>query len=136
MERNSDLLRKVADRIEAHPELYDQSTYCNQSSCGTYACIAGHTLLEMGYQVRGYSYYPPGVALPSGPRVDYSLRVDPRDTAGDLLGLTDDERAILFAGGWAPPSQEESWKAADPLLTAAYLRELADGAEMSEASRG
>ncbi|MEK6280279.1 MAG: hypothetical protein AABN95_07970 [Acidobacteriota bacterium] len=48
MERNAELLNKAADRIEAVPESYRQSTaasFSDESPCGTVSCMAGEIII-------------------------------------------------------------------------------------------
>jgi len=50
---NVPLLRKVLEKITAHPEEWDQADWARtDSECGTAFCLAGHTALEAGHQVK------------------------------------------------------------------------------------
>lgn len=102
IERNVDLFRRVADRIERDPESYDQRTWVRIGECGTVACIGGHALLEAG-----------GAADRTSSRGWAECHALVRT----LLGLTDRE-SILFHAKWRP---------APGMTVPVALRRLADG---------
>jgi hypothetical protein len=41
---NTELIRRVADRIEQMPSTFDMTTFAEVNSCGTIACVAGHVV--------------------------------------------------------------------------------------------
>lgn len=92
MERNSDLLFQIADRIENDPASYDQTQWLEYSwdaNCGTTGCIAGQACHIEGIPMREAPLWPLGGS--------------PADIAVGLLGLTDLEGYILFGACWHPP---------------------------------
>lgn len=89
--RNAELLERVMQHIDDHPELHEQWHWFNE--CGTAACFAGWTCLLGGLKkADGYSS-----------RVELSKRpldsAAARDAACQLLGLDDDEAELLFHAG-------------------------------------
>ena len=105
---NSELLRKIADRIERYPDSYDQNTYGRaEEGCGTVCCIAGHTLIESGYIPAKLCFdlsivYIRPVPLGSS-KVSSVLMYyfDIAKEAKELLDLTDEEE-YLFSPHWRP----------------------------------
>ena len=92
MSINIDLLEKVCDHIQAHPELIDMTKWVREEDCGTVACIAGHTCLLSGYKaVEGKKY-----TMKRGVE-----RISIQDEAQKLLGLDDEQAAdLFFTGNW------------------------------------
>ena len=91
---NVELLRRVHAFVRAHPENYEQQVWGfglrrpvvnGEPPCGSRACIAGWTCALEGWQVSG------AVALRGGER-----RLVP-EVAAELLGLSDDQRLVLFS---------------------------------------
>jgi hypothetical protein len=83
--RNLELIDKVWQHIQDHPEQHQQSAWIDIGSCGTAACFAGHTLLMSGYSpsdIMELLNHDGGVRKP----------------AAKLLGLTRMECATLFRG--------------------------------------
>ncbi len=126
--RNTDLLLKVADRIEHHPENYDQRVWAmdeahcyllhgdttdslaEQVGCGTSACIAGWAVIEAKQPI------------PESFVKTY-----------ELLGLTAAEAAVLFSEEWLPRGYDED--ESDDMYVkraAEALRRLADGSSIRE----
>jgi len=98
----ADLLRAVADQIEAHPETWDQNHFEARSECGTTYCVAGWALRLSHQQI---------------PATGAS-----RDAA-PLLGITSDLAETVFLEWW------ELFDAADderPEFMPDLLRGLAD----------
>lgn len=101
----------IADAIEAHPELYDQSQWGVERDCGTAACLAGWACALAGYRptvrVPRYSkpYFSWDLVNPQ-PLKPWSHResVEAGTAAEDLLGLNPDEAAQAFESGteWTP----------------------------------
>lgn len=77
-ERNTELLQRVMQHINDHPEQHNQERYWND--CGTPSCFAGWALHFSGITIQALRRSP----LTTG------------EYAGDILGLTDDERSTLF----------------------------------------
>lgn len=116
--RNAELLRKVADAIEANPDHYYQGSWCENDNteevdytdvpfvadpknhCGTQACVAGW-------------------AVQLTPPENRPDEIDIADAAQTLLGLTDDEAEMLFSGGCDPN-----------IGMPALLRALANGSDL------
>lgn len=126
MERNAELLRKVADKIAAFPELYDQGCWAEEDACGTTACIAGHALLESGkYRERVddwgsvFFFNKEGVAVP------------PAEEAEALLGLSKGEATRLFSMGWQPTGEGLLSERVQKALYA-----IANGADIEDVSVG
>ena len=119
MERNADqikLFREIADKIEDHPELYDQADYEAQKDCGTAHCIGGWAceLRRDDLQWITNSYYG---------QEDVSPLAGFFEAGSNLLGLTGKETMILFDAGWTPR---------EGLTVPAALRAIADGAEIAD----
>jgi hypothetical protein len=111
---NQERMTAVIARIEADPDSFDMAEYYAQTSCGTVACLAGHTCLEMGLvpgalysvsveearediqgdQQRSWMAQPYQTAH----RMidEYGRRVDVHTTARDYLGLSLKEAQDLF----------------------------------------
>ena len=129
MKRNSELLHKVADLIDEHPERYNQHVWAGVPQgenlilefgsgrgrdmipdCGTVACIAGHAALLDGW---GWD---------DGRWVKLDARwVTPEIPARRALGLTKSEALILFGSDWKPHPE---------LSVADALRALADNPDL------
>ncbi len=115
MTRNADLLRRIADHIETHPDTYDQREWVS----GHCHCIGGWAIV-----------------LGSGqPYRDAITGRDRRNAATQALGLTQTEADRLFSPSlmladdtWYPTL---TW----PQAVAAMLRQLADGADVFDLTR-
>lgn len=87
---NLELLKKVRQQIEDHPELHSQFSYGVRTPCGTTHCIAGWALSLSGVDLKwteeGY--------------LDWVERdgvsTHPGEVARELLGLTREEGDTLF----------------------------------------
>lgn len=133
MKRNKRLLLKAAKRIESIPESYDQSHFAENSEksrCGTTCCLAGEIIIASEPSTAK------GVKKLRAIVTDWfhgSNEVWPGDVAGEIAGLTSDEREKLFANvngdSWPEKFQRKSKRG---LATAApkLLRYLADGGEI------
>jgi hypothetical protein len=98
-------LEQVMRFITAYPQLHDQETWLRVNTpCGTVACLAGWTCLLNGYE-------PVAADWDAPPRDDGSRELgmvgrtnDPDSSSGvhatarDILGLSDMDAALLFAG--------------------------------------
>jgi hypothetical protein len=88
---NVELMNKVADAIEAHPEAYDQSTFC-----GTPCCYVGHAeIIVFGRDV--YQKHVESMGSP-GPHDFVASGID-------LFGITRDQAEALigFGDSWPEP---------------------------------
>jgi hypothetical protein len=59
---NPELGRTVLNLIDTRPEQFDMGVWGYKGpdkTCGSVACLAGHTLLAAGYTLRGFNYYRP-----------------------------------------------------------------------------
>lgn len=88
MNRNVQLLEKVMQHIDDHPEQHDQSTWV-RTDCGTAACFAGWAaILTFGTGIilrdGGFQCPPP-----------YAHRIM-SEVAADLLGLDEANADTLF----------------------------------------
>jgi hypothetical protein len=90
------LLRKQLEWATAHPEEHYQGDWVQETECGTAYCIAGHTVVDAGYEIH------------QDPRTDEVLVTTEQgkrhvgDVARELLGLPVDSlchSSRLFAGG-------------------------------------
>jgi len=52
--RNRELFYRIAELIEANPELYDQRSWGGSTPCGTAQCIAGHAAALAGWEPLRY----------------------------------------------------------------------------------
>lgn len=84
---NAELIRKEIEWAEGHPEEWKQDGWAEETDCGTTCCIAGHTVLDAGYQLD----WDNGRAATTGGR-----RI--KMVAAELLGLTEDQAGLLFWG--------------------------------------
>ena len=72
MNLNTELLLKVADAIEEHPDLYDQSSYGRMKDplkCGTPCCVAGWALALSPGGFRGVGIDVDDISLLAGVRL-------------------------------------------------------------------
>lgn len=130
-ERNAELLRAVGDRVAAHPDLYDQAEWAQPDDCGTRGCVAGHAVeLADGYTFQTRYFHGSITNDPTGAQIPTAI------AAREVLGLTEGEATILFAGGWKPAGWDHDLGHAD---TAALVRDalyaLADGATIFAVSQ-
>lgn len=49
---NLDLLRRVLQQIDDHPDTWNQDCYARKTACGTQFCIAGHAAVMSGFKVK------------------------------------------------------------------------------------
>ncbi len=75
---NTDLALSVVAHVRMFPEEHNQGTYGGTGSCGTVACLAGHTLLLSGYDLRLNTFYRP----------DGTVVVEEDTEAAHLLGMS------------------------------------------------
>lgn len=121
MERNAELIRQVADAIEAHPEQYDQCHYV--PDCGTTACIAGWAAVIALHH---------GVLVGAGGD-DAVMHAQP----DRLLGLS-------YIESWGQDASagkarvlglfNVAWRPHDGLSVPDALRKIADGASIEDVS--
>jgi hypothetical protein len=93
---NQEMFDKVLQRISDHPESLDMSYWAQRSSCGTVACIAGHTVLAMGYQFAFQPFQERASLAFITDRFGSAEYVDIRERARDALGLTDIQADFMF----------------------------------------
>lgn len=103
--KNRQLMLAVASRLRKlrHEKHYNQAVYVTQNACGTTCCIAGYAVLEAGCAPADL------VPLERSIHADFegeSRYLDIGDAAQNLLGLDDDERAVLFS---SDPSDDDGW---------------------------
>ena len=112
---NTDLIRKIADRIEHEPDRYNQRVFIDPDEervrwerdgdsefevptpaidCGTAFCIAGWAMAESDYL---FDYTANEFMRPDGTYVTSEIHEGAR-----LLGLHLDAAAILFDSDWRP----------------------------------
>lgn len=94
---NTELFERVLGRIEADPTSLDMAYWAVQSTCGTTACMAGHTVIEMGwhpvYVESAVGFADRAVQCSQG-NATRVIKV----LARDGLELTDNEAEALFNG--------------------------------------
>jgi hypothetical protein len=129
MPRNRELFLKIAEVIEKHPKLYDQTAVSPEPvpvdlcSYGLFPYIEDPLTVECRTPgcIAGWAAALTPVAL----RQQLALRLEsPRwvlRSARVLLGLSLDEASILFGGAWAP---------SDGRSVPEELRRIADGGEI------
>ena len=123
--RNAELINKVADAIEAHPDRYDQEVWTSDGrwksldvhTCGTAFCIAGWAVAVDHWETGAWG------------RV-HSDETD--QVARQLMGLTPREGHFLFGPEWLPNADMAELD--EPHLRAKHvanaLRDIADGASV------
>lgn len=90
-ELNVPLLRKQlewADSENAKAKRGEKSEWAQTTWCGTSCCIAGHTVLDLGWTHEG----------PAGARKEGAVQQSVRAVAAGALGLTSFEADLLFDG--------------------------------------
>lgn len=126
---NTELLRKVRDRIAEIPESYNQNNFWLESDkapCGTVACLAGEAIICSRPTVKQ--------GIRSLRRMDnnvYFVGGHPITLRGaKLLGLTESDAALVFDGGgdgWPQPYRRRFQRAVQPetkaKIAVAYLDE-------------
>lgn len=127
--RNRELFYRIAELIEANPELYNQRSWGRSTPCGTAQCIAGHAAALAGWEPLRYHVgsdvdwsrlYPRGSSQ-SGKEAFEWRHVD--SVGRRELGLTYSEAWILFASGWHPKKPYKTVPEA--------LRAFGDGARIA-----
>lgn len=101
--RNKQLLEKVADRIEAEPERWNQAHFRSVRECGTTYCIGGWACV-----------------------LSDSLWQD-EEIAKELLGLTRNEADFVFYNGFSQANHDWAHKE-----VAEWLREIARGGDIEK----
>lgn len=105
--KNFELMHKVLDQIEAHPETWDQENWAKKLNCGTSYCFAGNALV-IAYPNGHFKWEKAwdaawGRDADEEGQVGYEFRrphrsYEPVETAAQrILGLYDDEATSLFA---------------------------------------
>jgi hypothetical protein len=148
---NTELLKKVADHIDRHPDAYDQSQWSyiqwtdadesiaeslepgeykvlsDPTECGTRACIAGWVCwldpeIRLGYVIERSMF---GAIMRNAVRFasdgGYDYFNDWKSIAQESLDLTWTQSSFLFDGDWCPP---------DGMTAADTLRKIAETGEM------
>jgi hypothetical protein len=89
---NVELLNKVMEHIEAHPEEHDQDQWAQLADCGTKYCFAGHAAFMCGWT----PIFDPDntAAFCTSPDGDDSVPIE--SVARDLLGVTILQAEFLF----------------------------------------
>ena len=141
VERNVEMFMAIASAIEAEPDRYDQGDWgstrvgfesqadaeaATLQSCGTRACIAGHTAALTDWEPQTYfdrdigkwRVHWAGVRR----RGTTDIHRPVSEVAREELGLDSRESALLFAGSM-------TFKNGDAVKS---LRMLADGAEVAD----
>lgn len=103
MTYNHELFDRVIQRITMDPEAFDMRHWMREPKadesphCGTVGCLAGHTLMELGYKPMYGGHWLAGRPLSTanaqlgvGPAVEISL------VAAKALGLSTEEAEQLF----------------------------------------
>lgn len=107
---NSDLLRRVADKIEQSPDRYNQYYYV--AECGTKFCIAGWVCILLGCTFDGRAC-----------RTSSGDLVLPSSFAAEALGIpVEITNNTIFAPRFKPFGER-----ATAASIVKYLRQLADG---------
>jgi hypothetical protein len=87
---NIPVLEAVMTQIKDHPELHDQGSWFAETDCGTAMCFAGWACHLSGMkQLRMDCHF---VHTPWG-------EMTARRAAQRVLGLTEEQQAVLFSGG-------------------------------------
>ena len=87
---NIELFEKIREKIVTTPESYDQGTFGRRdrdAPCGTAACIAGWACVLSGAMDPETLY-----------RTSARDPMEVQDKAAEVLGLSDEDAAILFTG--------------------------------------
>jgi hypothetical protein len=103
---NLSLLRRVRARILAHPERYDQSTFC-----GTAYCIAGHAIMEGGTKEQ-QKLFRRQIKAYAERRDWYEDEIEVDFEARKLLRLTPQQSERLFSGDFPDElaeAENSSW---------------------------
>lgn len=86
-------LRRVLHKIEDYPASWYQGLYASRDSCGTAYCFAGHVVVDAGYEF----FWLRPTSFSASMVIVNGLKLFPADSlAGNLLGLTDNQRDELF----------------------------------------
>lgn len=116
-----DLIRAVADAIEADPESYEQDTFGEKTKCGTAFCICGQASWLLGrarFYLNSKNVWRFGTEagelhFPNGEVY----------TIGNLMGISRDDADCLFDMFWIPR---------EPMTVPEALRSLADGTSVQD----
>lgn len=129
---NIELLTKVMEHIEAHPDEHDQSFWAHRSDCGTAFCFAGHAVnmtLRPDESLYWEKLDAPGVELVGATWIEtdplsqtYQPPVLISERAARVLGLTVSEASDLFM---ATNTHHCLREAVDRLIEAEQCRLLA-----------
>jgi hypothetical protein len=100
---NTDVFDRAIGAIEAEPETWRQSSWGLETECGTSYCLAGHVVVQAGYQMDWVG----GYLLNTGERFRAASECRLPDgeilpirwAAMKLLGITVTEADYLFHGG-------------------------------------
>lgn len=93
---NTELMKLVYKQATEFPETVDMTNWVYETSCGTVACLAGHTLLLSGYTFESCPTQREGkwgcrIRRPDGSSVAF-----PAVEAAELLGLTCPQAESVF----------------------------------------
>lgn len=112
---NTALFAKVKAAILAHPEKYDQSTFC-----GTAMCFAGHAVAQAGLPIvlnEKPLSWARAAKLDGYDRDSVRVRLKGKDVqfeeaAQHLLSLTDGQSTLFYSEESFPETFQEAYKAA------------------------
>lgn len=91
---NEPLMRAVVDRVIADPDSLDMTSWGKKTSCNTFACLAGHTVLEADCKIVWLKNKSMVSAFYPGECSEHTVG----DVAQRLLGLSDKDAHDIFHG--------------------------------------
>lgn len=113
---NSELFRKIADRIETEPETYNQGNWARRDPLISDAEPEGACIFCIAEQIIGFEHHADTQKMG---HVGY------QEITAEALGLSDEDATKLYHADWKPR---------EGLTVPQALRMIADGATVSEVS--
>lgn len=112
---NIDRLRSELEFVAQNRHLWDQEEWIHRSECGTYACLAGWTVL-----------HEPGIQIPADQQGCWiqERRTSVGTLAMDILGLNEEDAAELFH---ATNTIEDLWRIASDITDGAIQAPVSVG---------
>jgi hypothetical protein len=103
---NHELAERVFQRIEDDPASFDMRNWGRRGECDTTMCVAGHTVVEAGYQVHWNTDDKATLCTYTDSGRTHFIY----HAAMVELGLTQAQALVLFYNDWEVQDLRQAWK--------------------------
>jgi hypothetical protein len=119
---NQEMFDRVLQRISDDPDSLDMRYWYAEKACGTVACLAGHTMMELGWRAIQDDTVTGCVNGEGQTRTIQAV-------AQKALGLTNEQATLMFAGSLMISLGETHTPATAEDLAARWKRVTSDQSE-------